>query len=204
MTRAPARRPKRRPPARRGPAYPLIAVPATILLLLALAHLAITLTVLGIAAVTTALLWGRRHRTLRAARARDLQGLWCVDPHTLDPDGFERYLAALCERDGCTNVTVVGGAGDLAADVLYTDPSGHRGLIQAKRYQTGNTVGSEHVQRVNGTYRDIHRCEHAAIITTSSFTAAAANMARQVRIRLLDDQRLAAWATGTPGAAPWN
>lgn len=120
------------------------------------------------------------------------------------PEEFEHQLAALCRRDGCKNVTVVGGAGDLAADVLYTDPRGRRGLIQAKRYRRGNTVGNEHVQMVNGTYRDAHGCAHAAIVTTSTFTAAARTFAQQVGIALLDETRLAAWAAGRPGAAPWN
>lgn len=32
----------------------------------------------------------------------------------LDPDGFEAAVAELCERDGCREVEVVGGAGDWA------------------------------------------------------------------------------------------
>jgi len=126
------------------------------------------------------------------------------DPHRMSPGEFEEYLAQLCERDGCRNVRVVGGANDHGADVLYTDPNGRPGLIQAKRYAPGNSVGNEHVQIVNGTYRDYHGAVHAAIVTTSHFTQAAQAFAKRVGIALLDDHRLDMWARGYKHAAPWN
>lgn len=127
-----------------------------------------------------------------------------ADPHRMSPGEFEEFLAQLCERDGCRNVTVVGGANDHGADVLYVDPRGRRGLIQAKRYAPGNSVGNEHVQIVNGTYRDAHSCAHAAIVTTSHFTQAAQAYAKRVGIALLDDHRLDMWVRGYAHAAPWN
>lgn len=127
-----------------------------------------------------------------------------ADPHRMGPVEFEHWLADLCVRDGCRNVRVVGGANDHGADVLYTDPKGRRGLIQAKRYAPGNSVGNEHVQIVNGTYRDAHDCAHAAIVTTSHFTEAARAYAKRCGIRLLDDNRLDMWARGYQHAAPWN
>lgn len=126
------------------------------------------------------------------------------DPHRMDPRQFEEFLADLCLRDGCRNVTVVGGANDHGADVLYVDPHGQPGMIQAKRYAPGNTVGNEHVQIVNGTYRDAHGCAHAAIVTTSHFTKAAQAFAGRVGIALLDGHRLDAWVRGNRAAAPWN
>lgn len=118
------------------------------------------------------------------------------------PDEFEQQTAALCRRDGCTRVRVVGGAGDLAADVLATTPDGKRILIQCKRYAPHNKVGSDHVQRVNGTYRDIHHCEQAIIVTTSGYTRDATALARRVGIRLIDADGLAQWARG--GRPPWQ
>lgn len=120
---------------------------------------------------------------------------------TAGPDQFEQQTAALCRRDKCTRVRVVGGAGDLAADVLATTPGGKKILIQCKRYATHNKVGSDHVQRVNGTYRDIHGCDQAAIITTSSYTSDAISLARRVGIRLYDARDLERWARG--GQPPW-
>ncbi|WP_316519696.1 restriction endonuclease [Kitasatospora brasiliensis] len=120
----------------------------------------------------------------------------------MTPKAFEHALADLCRRDGCTRVTVVGGAGDLAADVLATTPTGQRILIQAKRYGPRTFVGSQDVQKVNGTYRDIHRCDLAAVVTTSSFTKAAAAFCAQVGIRAVDQRALALWADGR-GGPPW-
>ncbi|MGW7443482.1 restriction endonuclease [Kitasatospora sp. NPDC054795] len=120
----------------------------------------------------------------------------------MTPKAFEHALADLCRRDGCTKVKVVGGAGDLAADVLATTPDGQRILIQAKRYGPRTSVGSEDVQKVNGTYRDVHHCDLAAVVTTSSFTKAAAAFCTQVGIRAVDQRALALWADGR-GRPPW-
>lgn len=116
---------------------------------------------------------------------------------------FEQAIAALCRRDGCTRVRVVGGAGDLAADVLATTPDGRRILVQAKRYAPGNRVGSQDVQRVGGTYAVVHRADLAIVVTTSSYTAAAEDYARTAGIRLVDGAELASWASGDT-APPWG
>jgi restriction system protein len=115
---------------------------------------------------------------------------------------FEHALADLCRRDGCTNVQVVGGSGDHAADVIANTPDGRRIVIQAKRFGA-KTVGSEDVQKVNGTYRDFHHAQLAAIVTTSRFTKAALADARHVGIRAFDGAKLASWASRT-GPAPWH
>ena len=127
-----------------------------------------------------------------------------ADPHRMNPKEFEEFLADLCLRDGCSRVQVVGGANDHGADVLYVDPHGQPGMIQAKRYAPGNSVGNEHVQIVNGTYRDAHNCQHAAIVTTSHFTEPAKRYAQRTGIALVDDHRLTAWINGRRAAAPWN
>ena len=80
----------------------------------------------------------------------------------LTPGEFEEAVADLCRRDGCRDVTVTGGAGDLAADILATTPRGRRMLVQCKRYTPGRRVGSPEVQRVGGTYAVVHRAELAA------------------------------------------
>lgn len=205
QTQRPARR-RRGAPTRRWSTTAMViaALAVATVLKLAIDHLAVTTAVVGVASVAAAVLGGRRIRTRLRRRVAGAGRLFARDPYQLSPGEFEEYLAELCRRDGCRDVTVVGGAGDLAADVLYTDPHGRRGLIQAKRYKTGNTVGSEHVQRVNGTYRHAHGCQHAAIVTTSSYTRAAEEFAAKVGIPLLAADRLTAWARGDVRAAPWN
>lgn len=157
-----------------------------------------------IAAVLVAAAVGLGVSRARGCLSRIRHPLALHDPHRMSPGEFEEYLADLCVRDGCTRVQVVGGTNDHGADVLYVDPNGRPGLIQAKRYAPGNSVGNEHVQIVNGTYRDYHACAHASIVTTSHFTQAAQAFAKRVGIRLVDHARLDRWARGYASAAPWN
>ncbi len=142
----------------------------------------------GVAVLRSRVRVRQRELDVRAAQLRHIEPFL-----SMTPKAFEHALADLCRRDGCTKVSVVGGAGDLAADVLATTPTGQRILIQAKRYGPRTFVGSQDVQRVNGTYRDVHRCDLAAVVTTSSFTKAAAAFCAQVGIRAVD------WPPGWPG-----
>lgn len=112
----------------------------------------------------------------------------------LSPAEFEQAIADLCRRDGCTDVQLVGGSGDMGADILAVTPIGRRMLIQCKRYAPTRPVRSPEVQRVGGTYWTIHRADLAIVVTTSSYTADAEDYARAAGIRLVDGQELAAWA----------
>lgn len=126
-----------------------------------------------------------------------------VDYDALEPDEFEQAVAALCERDGCPRVEVVGGAGDLGADVLAVAPDGRRVVIQCKRYGDTNRVGSEELQRFGGTCYSVHEADVAVVVTTSGFTAPAVEYAERCGIVCLDRQALRAWSEGT-GAEPWR
>ncbi|MGX4687838.1 restriction endonuclease [Streptomyces sp. JNUCC 63] len=126
-----------------------------------------------------------------------------VDYDALEPDEFERAVAALCERDGCSQVEVVGGAGDLGADVLAAAPDGRRVVIQCKRYGDTNRVGSEELQHFGGTCYTVHGADVAIVVTTSGFTAPAVQYAERCGIVCLDRQALRAWSEGT-GAEPWR
>ncbi|WP_168712286.1 restriction endonuclease [Streptomyces sp. A1277] len=129
--------------------------------------------------------------------------LTAFDFGALDPDGFEAAVAALCERDGCHEVEVVGGAGDLGADVLATAPDGRRVVVQCKQYGPANKVGSQDLQRFGGTCWTIHGAQLAAVVTTSEFTAPALEYAESCGIRCVDGASLTAWAEGS-GPAPWG
>ena len=203
VRRRPApRRPARRPRQRQRPATPAqkwIAAAITSVILLAVAPVLGAILLAGLVGFGIYSL--RRHNAFAVTRTIRLQHADTY--HQMTPKQFEHALADLCRRDGCTRVTVVGGAGDLAADVLATTPDGRRILIQAKRYRRGNSVGSPDVQRVGGTYAVVHRAQLAVVVTTSHFTPAAIAYARQAGIRLFDEHALAAWASQT-GPAPWH
>ncbi|MFF0596290.1 restriction endonuclease [Streptomyces antibioticus] len=141
-----------------------------------------------------------------AADALDESPLAVATPfdHTaLDPEEFERAIADLCARDGCTDVEVVGGAGDLGADVTATAPTGHRLVIQCKRYTDAHKVGSQDLQRFGGTCFAVHEADIAILVTTADFTAPAIEYAAQCGIVCVDADSLQTWHTGT-GPRPWE
>ncbi|WP_060180589.1 restriction endonuclease [Streptomyces sp. IMTB 1903] len=126
-----------------------------------------------------------------------------LDHGAVDADGFEHTVAALCARDGCISVEVVGGAGDLGADVLATTADGRRVVLQCKHYAEDNRVGSQDLQRFGGTCFAVHEADVAVVVTTSSFTAPAAEYADACGIVRVDGEGLAAWTElGAP--PPWE
>ncbi|MFD3502994.1 restriction endonuclease [Streptomyces sp. NPDC058678] len=122
---------------------------------------------------------------------------------TLDPEEFEEAIAALCERDGCSHIELVGGAGDLGADILALAPDGRRVVIQCKRYGDTHRVGSQDLQRFGGTCFTIHEADVAVVVTTSGFTAPAVEYAEQCGIVCWDGPALWAWDAGI-GPTPWE
>ncbi|MFF5846695.1 restriction endonuclease [Streptomyces massasporeus] len=126
-----------------------------------------------------------------------------VDYAALTPEEFEEAIAALCERDGCSGVEVVGGAGDLGADVLAVTPDGRRIVVQCKRYDASHRVGSQDLQRFGGTCFTVHEADVAVLVSTSDFTAPALEYAEQCGILCVDGETLEAWTDGT-GPRPWD
>ncbi|MFI1979911.1 restriction endonuclease [Streptomyces wedmorensis] len=125
-----------------------------------------------------------------------------LDHLAVDPDGFEHTVAALCVRDGCSSVEVVGGAGDLGADVIATAPDGTRVVLQCKQYAQDHRVGSPDLQRFGGTCYVVHEADVAVLVTTSSFTDPALAYAASCGIVCVDGTDLAAWTAST-APPPW-
>ncbi|KPI32506.1 restriction endonuclease [Streptomyces sp. NPDC054950] len=121
----------------------------------------------------------------------------------LDPYEFEQAIAELCRRDGCTEVEVVGGAGDLGADVVARAPDGRVLVIQCKRYSDTNRVGSQDMQRFGGTCFAVHGAEVAAVVTTGDFTAPAVEYASRCGIVCVDGEDLGRWQDAA-GPRPWE
>ncbi|MEU9400559.1 restriction endonuclease [Streptomyces sp. NPDC048242] len=158
---------------------------------------------LAVIAATSAIIGNRKaKRAAELYRIRTLRSTEIARYHAMAPTEFEHAIAFLCQRDGCSNVQVVGGAGDLGADVIATTPDGRRIVIQCKRYGPTTKVGSPDMQRFGGTCWSVHRAHVAAVVTTSVFTKPAANYGVQHGIRLIDVSALGGWATRT-GPAPW-
>lgn len=136
----------------------------------------------------------------RAPRPADLNGYLA-----LDATAFEHAIARLVMRDPNAHSAIPqGGPNDRGLDVLVRLRDGRRILIQCKRYGPRKNVSSEDVQKTNGTYRDIHDCDIAVIVTTSSFTrdAAQTNCLLARPLLLVDGPALTAWTAGGP--PPWH
>lgn len=208
-TRRPVRQNLRRQPARTPRTGANLFIGAVILLIALLLFQAepalTTIAVVLIGAACLAAAHWPRTRAL-AAIPTTLAAF-----QELTPVGFEHAIARLVTASGAHHAEVIGGANDRGADVIATIRryryflirQDRRILIQCKRY-VGHPVGSEHVQIVNGTYRHIHRCHLALIVTTSNFTAAALQTKELIggEIRLVDGRQLSAWANG--GTPPWR
>ncbi|OON80087.1 restriction endonuclease [Streptomyces tsukubensis] len=162
----------------------------------------VALVVLAVASVVGALVRvGRREagaerdRLAEEARVRALrsmEGIWLLDGR-----GFEEYVAELCRRDGCTEVRVAGGAGDLGADVTGRLPDGRKLVIQCKRYAKHRTVGSPDLQRFNGTARDEHGADVPLFVASCKFTRQAREFAARRALVLFDVDLLGFWNSGT-------
>jgi restriction system protein len=139
--------------------------------------------------VAVAVLRGRRG----LSRLRTLQGFLA-----LSPNGFEDAIAALLRRLGYRRVKVVGGAGDLCADIVCRGHAGEVVIVQCKRYAPGHHVGSAEVQRVIGMAFVHHHAARAVFVTTSDFTPAARSLARGHHIELINGHRLVELAQHHP------
>ncbi|MGQ5640895.1 MULTISPECIES: restriction endonuclease [unclassified Streptomyces] len=179
-----------------------VVVGIVAILMLVTDHVLVAILLVAVTGVTLVV---GQHKAKQAAglyRIRSLQSTEIARYHAMNATEFEQAIAFLCQRDGCVDVRVVGGAGDLGADVIATAPDGRRIVIQCKRYGPTHKVGSPDLQRFGGTCYSVHRAQVAAVVTTSEFTKPAPGYGAQHGIRLVDSRSLAAWATRT-GPAPW-
>lgn len=147
---------------------------------------------------TAGAVWLRvQMRVLRArANARRLADLR-YSLHQLDamtPSQFEDAVRNLMSRDGI-DAHRVGGAGDLAADVIGVHlPARLTIVVQCKHTTTGRSVESRVIHEVNGTAGPAHQADVAVVVTNGGFTREARRRAEQFRIALIDRERLAQWA----------
>jgi len=151
------------------------------------------------ASVAGALIWvarrqeRRRRRRVAWVRQRRLDS----EVETTDQmtgTAFELLVQRLLARDGW-EAAVVGGAGDLGADVVAMK-DGRRLVVQCKRYRADRAVQSGEMQKFVGTARPHHHADDAWFVTTSRFTPAAADYGQAHRIRLFDRDQLAQWMAG--------
>jgi hypothetical protein len=93
---------------------------------------------------------------------------------------FEYAVADLLHHNGYRDVSVTQGSGDYGIDVLARRKN-VKYAIQCKRYN--GSVGVKAVQEA-GLGTDFYHCDAAAVITNSTFTKQATNLANVTGVRL--------------------
>jgi restriction system protein len=107
----------------------------------------------------------------------------------MTPREFETAVGQILERHGY-RLTLTGGPGDLAADLLGTDRNGRATVVQCKRYAPGHPVGSRDVQILIAMGMRHHNAEHLVLVTTSDFTDPARDLADQHDVELISGEEL--------------
>ena len=110
----------------------------------------------------------------------------------LDPFQFERLCGQLFEKLDFENVEVTQRSGDGGIDGrgdLILGLVRFQVVFQAKKYATGNTVGAPDVQKLAGAKQQFG-AEKAVFITTSAFSRQAKEAAQNLRIELINGDRL--------------
>jgi len=118
-------------------------------------------------------------------RKKRLAASGIADIDTMDGKAFEEYLEVLFGKLGY-KVERTRYVGDYGAD-LITRKDGVKTVIQAKRY--GKAVGIKAVQEAVAA-KGMYDCSEAMVVTNSTFTRAAAELARANRVVLWDRDRL--------------
>lgn len=108
----------------------------------------------------------------------------------LSPGDFEKAVADHLRSEGYRQVEVVGGAGDLAADIIARDQRNRQVVVQCKRYAPGNPVGSQEIQTFIGMVVVHHKADRGIFVTTSTLTDPARSLATQHNIQVVEGKDL--------------
>ncbi|WP_103109474.1 restriction endonuclease [Brevibacillus reuszeri] len=98
---------------------------------------------------------------------------------------FEIYLQRLLIELGYHDAYKTVNSRDFGADVVFTDSSGDRAIIQAKRYDTNYQIGLDAVQQVY-TAKNFYRAKKTLVITSTTYTDSSETLAGVNGVLLLD------------------
>jgi HJR/Mrr/RecB family endonuclease len=112
--------------------------------------------------------------------------------HYMSGPEFERFMADLLRQKGY-EVEETPLSGDQGVDLILPDLDGKRVVIQLKRW-TG-PVGNRAIQ---ATFAGMahYQADEGWVITTSTFTKSARELARSTSVRLIDRDEFADWLEG--------
>ena len=138
-----------------------------------------------------------RARQREAEKRRHIEAMLHPDRvrdeiHYMSGPEFEQFMADLLRQKGY-QVQETPLSGDQGVDLVLPDLDGKRVVIQLKRW-TG-PVGNNAIQ---ATFAGMahYQADEGWIITTSTFTKSARELARSTSVRLIDRDELADWLEG--------
>ena len=130
----------------------------------------------------------RKKRLRRQEEETRFRAVRLVDLHSINPTGFEEYVARLLKQRGY-KTKVIGQAGDMGVDVIASK-AGDKYAIQVKRWRkpVSRTAVSDAVAG-----KVYHGCNRAMVVTNNYFTKGARVLARSTNCQLVDRDTLAEW-----------
>ncbi|MGW3493233.1 restriction endonuclease [Streptomyces sp. NPDC001020] len=114
----------------------------------------------------------------------------------MDWQSFERHVADLLRRDGCTKVVVRKAQSDRGIDVTARTADGRTVAVQCKKHNHRQYVSSADMQKFAGAARTVEPADIALFVATCNFTHEAQAIARLSGIVLVDRGDLEAWTAG--------
>ena len=162
-----------------------VAATGAVLAVVVLAHApSLAVALLVVIAGTGAAVLTRRHIS---GRRRRIAAGSLAELRALDPVDFEHAVGELLGREGW-HLAHVGRTGDDGADLIGTDPTGRRVVVQAKRY--AGSVGAPIVRDLAGAVT-LHRVDLGVLVTTGSLTTAGRETARRCGVLVIGPGELA-------------
>lgn len=109
----------------------------------------------------------------------------------LSPRHFEQFVADVWQECQGWNTEVMDEGPDKGLDVIGEPPNGGpKTAVQCKRYSSGNKVTSEAIQQYAALRQQWDDVQGVTVVTTSSFTRNAEDLADRLNVKLIDGNDL--------------
>ncbi|WP_336327389.1 restriction endonuclease [Halovenus sp. HT40] len=106
---------------------------------------------------------------------------------SLTPRQFEQFIADVWQECQGWQTEVMDKGPDKGLDVIGQPPDGGpKTAVQCKRYAEGNKITSRDVQQYSALRQQWQDVEGVTVVTTSSFTSNAEELAERLDVKCLD------------------
>ncbi|MFB5761447.1 restriction endonuclease [Paenibacillus medicaginis] len=146
----------------------------------------LTAWIIGLLILTASVVGWIRRRRARVLRELNPRKITMKDIDRMeDGSEFETYLYRLFTELGYEEVYKTTSSRDFGADLVFTDRSGVRNVVQAKRYGMQSPVGLGAVQEIYASM-NYYRAHRSVVITSGRYTESCVTLASSNRVTLLD------------------